>query len=74
MGTPPVNPLPSRAEIVLTRLVFPILMLLTGIVLILHDSILDPPTEKQGETGIGVLLVILASGRGLDLLPKIKGG
>lgn len=57
----------------LNQIIFPILMLLTGIALILHDSIWDPPTQKQGESGVGVLLIVLASGRGLDLIPRFRG-
>lgn len=74
MESPPGPTGLTRALDVLNQLVFPILMFLLGGFLILHDSTSPPPgIQWQGEAGLGALIVIAATGRGLDVLDRIRG-
>lgn len=57
----------------LNTLIFPILMFLLGGFLILHDAIPDGKVDIQGESGLGSLIVIAATGRGLDVLERVRG-
>lgn len=55
-------------------LVAPIVVFGLAVGLIFWDSILDPPTEMQGASGLGVVLIAISTGLGADLLDKRKGG
>lgn len=72
MGIPPVRN-GSRAELLLNKFIFPILMFLTALSLIVHDAVIAPPTEMQGETGAAFVLIALATGKSFDI-KKFKGG
>lgn len=68
MGITPVNKTVAAASELFRTLVAPILLFLLSICLIVHDSILDPPTQAQGESGLALVLIAISTGLGLDLL------
>ena len=54
-------------------LIAPILLFCLSIFLIVHDAIIDPPTEIDRESGLALVLIAISTGLGLDLLEQARG-
>lgn len=44
------------------------MLFLLAFSIIIYDTIIDPPTEIQGASGLALVLIAISTGLGLDLL------
>lgn len=72
MGITPTNERLAVAVELFTKLVGPILVLLTGLSMLIYTHILRPPPDPTTSAAAGVMIA-LALGRGLDKLDQIRG-
>lgn len=56
----------------LTKLVGPLLALLTGLFMLINTTVLHPPPDPTTVSAAGALVVI-ALGRGFDKVDKLRG-
>lgn len=68
MGASPANKTVAMVAELFRTLIAPIVLFSLSVCLIVHDSIIDPPTQAQGESGLALVLIAISTGLGLDLL------
>lgn len=74
MGSNPPSEWVSQATELLRVLVAPAALFLVSVYFLIDDSIIHPPTELQGESGLALVLIAISTGLGMDLLERRRGG